>query len=149
MGDSHRLISPLTSPHLTMTTARLLLVFSLAAAVSSHGYYHHGYHHPHVKCTRVLETITKNLCRYDVEKECVTKTKTFVKITGYEDTDCKEIEVCKHALPYHHGPFYHKRAAEAEADPHGYYVKCEKEMKTVCKKKPVTEEVSKDFELCR
>ena len=53
------------------------------------------------------------------------------------------------ALPYHHGPFYHRRAAEAEAEPHGYYVECEKETKTVCKKTPVTEEVSKDFELCR
>merc|ERR1712141_494880 len=137
---SPRLISPLTSAQLTMITARLLLVFSLVAAVSSHGYY--GYHHPHVKCTRVLETVTKKLCRYDLEKECVTKTKTFTKITGYEDTDCKEIEVCKHALPYHH-----RRAAEAE--PHGYYVECEKETKTVCKKAPVTEEVSKDFELCR
>ena len=52
------------------------------------------------------------------------------------------------ALPYH-GHFYHRRAAEAEADPHGYYVECEKETKTVCKKTPVTEEVSKDFELCR
>ena len=79
-----------------MTTARLLLVLCLAAVVSSHGYYHHGYHHPPVKCSRVLETVTKKLCRYDVQKECVTKTKTFVKITGYEDTDCKEIEVCKH-----------------------------------------------------
>ena len=48
------------------------------------------------------------------------------------------------ALPY----FYHKRAAEA--DPHGYHhVECEKETKTICKKAPVTEEVSKDFELCR
>ena len=50
------------------------------------------------------------------------------------------------ALP-HHGHFYHRRAAEA--DPHGYFVECEKETKTVCKKAPVTEEVSKDFELCR
>ena len=44
----------------------------------------------------MLETVTKKLCRVDVQKECVTKTKTFVKITGYEDADCKEIEVCKH-----------------------------------------------------
>merc|ERR1712233_182988 len=64
------------------------------------------------------------------------------KITGYEDTDCKEIEVCKHAI-YHHGPrFYHKREAEADAGHLGYAA-------IECKKKPVTEEVSKDFELCR
>ena len=110
-----------------------------------------------------METVTKKLCRIEVEKECVTKTKTFKKITGYEDGECKEIEVCKHgknvvtdtfssdrpplALPYHHG-YLHKR--EAEADPHHpYYVECEKETKEVCKKEPVIEEVSKDFELCR
>ena len=66
---------------------------------SSAGYYHHGYHgyhHPLVKCERVVETVTKKLCRIEVEKECVTKTKTFKKITGYEDGECKEIEVCKH-----------------------------------------------------
>ena len=52
------------------------------------------------------------------------------------------------ALPYH-PRFYHKREAEAEADPHHpYYVECEKETKNVCKKKPVIEEVTKDFELC-
>ena len=50
---------------------------------------------------------------------------------------------------YHHGyhGYYHKR--EAEADAHGYYIECEKEMKTVCKKTPVKEEVNKEFELCR
>merc|ERR1711874_200068 len=119
-------------------------------SLSSAGYFHpgyHGYHHPLVKCERVVETVTKKLCRIEVEKECVTKTKTFKKITGYEDGECKEIEVCKHALPYHHG-YLHKR--EAEADPHHpYYVECEKETKEVCKKEPVIEEVSKDFELCR
>ena len=35
------------------------------------------------------------LCRIEVEKECETKTKTFTKITGYEDTDCKEVEFKK------------------------------------------------------
>ena len=39
--------------------------------------------------------MTKTLCRVEVEKECETKTKTFTKITGYEDTDCKEIELKK------------------------------------------------------
>merc|ERR1712241_1215837 len=82
-----------------------LLVLSVVS-LSSAGYFHpgyHGYHHPLVKCERVVETVTKKLCRIEVEKECVTKTKTFKKITGYEDGECKEIEVCKHALPYHHG----------------------------------------------
>merc|ERR1712112_189503 len=114
-------------------------------------YYHpgyHGYHGYHPKCSTQLEVVTKKLCRIEVEKECSTKTKTFVKITGYEDTDCKEIEVCKHG--YHYGPgYYGKRAAEADAEPHGYVYECEKETKSICKKKPVTEEVSKDFELCR
>ena len=45
----------------------------------------------------------------------------------------------------HHGYFYHKR--EAEADAHGFAY--EKVTKTICKKTPITEEVSKDFELCR
>merc|ERR1711944_320924 len=122
--------STISLPTSTMISLPVLFVCSVAS-VSSHGYFHPGYHYPPVKCERVLETVTKNLCRIDVEKECVTKTKTFSKITGYEDVDCKDIEVCKHDLPYHHGPFYHRRAAEA--DPHGYYVKCEKETKTVCK----------------
>merc|ERR1712066_840090 len=132
-----------------MISLAVLAVCSVAG-VSSHGfgYFHPGYPHPHVKCERVVETVTKNLCRIDIEKECVTKTKTFVKITGYEDTDCKEIEVCKHG--YHYGPgYYGKRAAEADAEPHGYVYECEKETKSICKKKPVTEEVSKDYELCR
>ena len=46
-----------------------------------------------------------------------------------------------------YGYGYHKREAEAEADAHGYAY--EKVTKTICKKTPITEEVSKDFELCR
>ena len=57
--------------------------------------YHYGYHGYHPKCTTELEAVTKTLCRVEVEKECETKTKTFTKITGYEDTDCKEIELKK------------------------------------------------------
>merc|ERR1712179_141587 len=93
-----------------------------------HGY--HGYHGYHPKCT--------------TELECETKTKTYTKITGYEDTDCTEVEFKK---PVHVGYGYHKREAEAEADAHGYAY--EKVTKTICKKTPITEEVSKDFELCR
>merc|ERR1712165_367091 len=137
------------SSHLCQEAAMISLLVLSVVSLSSAGYFHpgyHGYHHPLVKCERVVETVTKKLCRIEVEKECVTKTKTFKKITGYEDGECKEIEVCKHALPYHHG-YLHKR--EAEADPHHpYYVECEKETKEVCKKEPVIEEVSKDFELC-
>merc|ERR1739838_939707 len=49
---------------------------------------------------------------------------------------------------YHgYGYGYHKREAEADAYAHGYAY--EKVTKTICKKKPITEEVSKDFELCR
>merc|ERR1711963_1379652 len=112
---------------------------------SAHFYGGFGYHGYHAKCERQLEVVTKKFCRIEVEKECETNT----KITGYEDTDCKEIEVCKHAI-YHHGPGFYKREAEAEAGHFGYAaIECEKETKTVCKKKPTTEEVSKDFELCR
>merc|ERR1712029_1193841 len=110
-------------------------------------YYHpgyHGYHGYHAKCERQLEVVTKKFCRIEVEKECETKTKTFTKITGYEDTDCKEVEFKKPVnVGYAYG--YHKR--EAEADAHGYAY--EKVTKTICKKTPITEEVSKDFELCR
>merc|ERR1712029_1271846 len=116
---------------------------------SAHFYGGFGYHGYHAKCERQLEVVTKKFCRIEVEKECETKTKTYTKITGHGDTDCKEIEVCKHAI-YHHGPGFDKRAAEAEAGHFGYAaIECEKETKTVCKKKPTTEKVSKDFELCR
>merc|ERR1711936_1113385 len=96
-------------------------------------YFHHHYH----KCTKEIETITKNLCRLEFEKSCETKTKTFVKITGYEDTDCKEIEVCK----YPHG-YHGKREAHA-------VVECEKETKEICKKVPIKEDVTKDIEFCK
>ena len=56
---------------------------------------YHGYHGYHPKCTTELEAVTKTLCRIEVEKECETKTKTYTKITGYEDTDCKEVEFKK------------------------------------------------------
>merc|ERR1711909_251313 len=40
--------------------------------------------------------------------------------------------------------FHHKKRP---AEPHGY-IECEKETKEVCKKEPVVEEKSKDFEIC-
>merc|ERR1711971_903980 len=77
---------------------------------------------------------TKEVCYIEPEKVCETKTRTYKVITGYEDGECKEIEVCK--FPgFHHG----KRSAE----PHGY-VECEKETKEVCKKEPVVEEKTKE-----
>merc|ERR1712113_224053 len=77
---------------------------------SAHFYGGFGYHGYHAKCERQLEVVTKKFCRIEVEKECETKTKTYTKITGYEDTDCKEIEVKK---PVYHGYGYgyHKREA--------------------------------------
>ena len=82
-----------------------------------------------------MKTVTKKFCGVKIEKECVTETKTFTKITGYEKGDCKEVEVCKHGYGFGH---------------HGYPVpECEKETKEVCRQVPTKEEVSKDFELCR
>ncbi len=48
----------------------------------------------------------------------------------------------RHFFSVHHGYGYgyHKREAEAEADAHGY--EYEKVTKTICKKTPITEEVS-------
>merc|ERR1711862_218592 len=118
-----------------------LLVNTISSLPAPGHFFHHGYH---PKCTTELEAATKTLCRIEVEKECETKTKTYTKIAGYEDTDCKEVEF---KAPVHHGYGfgYHKR--EAEADAHVYVY--EKVTKTICKKTPITEEVSKDFELCR
>merc|ERR1712127_247575 len=114
------------------------------AEAGPHGYYGHGYHGP--LCTHALEEKTQEVCYYEPEKVCETKTYTYKQITGYEDVECKDIEVCKH-------PGFHKRSAEAEAEPHyGYpyvHVECEKETKEICKKKPVVEEKSEDKELCR
>merc|ERR1712038_1456618 len=102
-----------------------------------YGFYgHHVYHGPPCKPAFVEET--KEVCHIEPEKVCETKTRTYKVITGYEDGECKEIEVCK--FP----GFHHKRSAE----PHYGHIECEKETKEVCKKEPVVEEKSKDFELC-
>merc|ERR1712060_353094 len=95
----------------------------------AYGFYgHHVYHGPPCKHAFVEET--KEICHIEPEKVCETKTRTYKVITGYEDGECKEIEVCK--FP----GFHHKRSAE----PHYGHIECEKE--------PVVEEKSKDFELC-
>merc|ERR1711926_45612 len=74
-----------------------------------YGFYgHHIYHGPPCKPAFVEET--KEVCHIEPEKVCETKTRTYKVVTGYEDGECKGIEVCK--------------------------------------KEPVVEEKSKDFELC-
>jgi len=124
------------------------LIFLLAglSAVTGH-LYHHGYHHlKHPKCTKEIETVTKEFCRLEFEKTCKTETKTFFKITGFEDKDCKEIEVCKHGFYGYHGYGYHGYYGKREAHAP---VECEKETKEICKKVPVKEEVAKDIEFCK
>ena len=77
--------------------AGLLYLLCSVTAAAGHGYHHHGYHHHgHPKCTKEIEIVTKNFCRLEFEKSCTTETKTFFKITGFEDKDCKEVEICKH-----------------------------------------------------
>merc|ERR1712107_338252 len=106
-----------------------------------YGFYgHHVSHGPPCKPAYVEET--KEVCHIEPEKVCDTKTRTYKVVTGYEDGECKEIEVCK--FPHH------KRRRSAEPEPHYgvKFIECEKETKEVCKKEPVVEEKSKDFELC-
>eukprot|EP00092_Neocalanus_flemingeri_P050729 GFUD01058742.1.p1 GENE.GFUD01058742.1~~GFUD01058742.1.p1 ORF type:complete len:155 (+),score=59.70 GFUD01058742.1:81-545(+) len=127
---------------------RTVLFFLLCgySAVAGHGYHHHK----HPRCTREIETVTRNLCRLELEKSCTTETKTFVKITGFEDKDCKEIEICKHGYGYYghgyHGHGYHGYHGKREAHE---LKECEKETKEICKKVPVKEEVTKDVEFCK
>merc|ERR1711971_1004498 len=85
---------------------------------------------------------TKEVCHIEPEKVCETKTHTYKVITGYEDGECKEIEVCKF-------PGFHHKKRSAEPNPHyGHIVECEKETKEVCKEEPVVEEKTKEFEIC-
>merc|ERR1712226_176309 len=75
----------------------LLLVSLVATALAApsakagpHGFYGHVYHGP--PCTHVLVEKTKEVCYYEPEKKCETKTSTYKVITGCE----KETkEVCK------------------------------------------------------
>jgi len=99
-----------------------------------HGGYS-GHRVPH--CIHQLEEVEREVCRYEPERMCETKTQTYKVITGYEKGDCKEIEVCRPS-------FYHKREAS------GYgYIECEKEKKEVCKREPTIEEKEKEYEVCR
>merc|ERR1712062_664081 len=101
-----------------MLVSGVLLGFlvNTISSVPAH-FYHSGYHgyHGHHLCETRLAIEKRELCHVEYEKECETKTRKFTKITGYEDVDCKEIEVCKFE-PYHHHPYhYYKREADAEA----------------------------------
>merc|ERR1712038_893733 len=136
----------------TTTMQAFVLASMLATLASSapsaepeadpgYGFYgHHVYHGPPCKPAFVEET--KEVCHIEPEKVCETKTRTYKVVTGYEDGESKEIEVCK--FPHH------KRRRSAEPEPHYgvKFIECEKETKEVCKKEPVVEEKSKDFELC-
>merc|ERR1712243_227034 len=103
-----------------------------------HAFHGHGHGYLVSPCKHTVEEVEKEICRYEPEKKCETKTQTYKVITGYEKGECKEIDVCKH-------PLHHKREASA----HGYgYVACVKEKKDICKSKPTIEEKSKDRELC-
>merc|ERR1712055_1081279 len=127
-------------------TVVLLVLCTFTTITTAHGYHHH--HHPYHKCTKEIETITKNLCRLELEKSCETKTKTFVKITGFEDTDCKEIEVCKHSHGYYGHGFHGYHGYHGKREAHAV-IECEKETKEICKKVPIKEEVTKDIEFCK
>merc|ERR1712222_168878 len=93
----------------------------------AYGFYgHHVYHGPPCKHAFVEET--KEVCHIEPEKVCETKTRTYKVITGYEDGECKEIEVCK--FP----GFHHKRSAEPNT--HYGHIECEKETKEVARRSP-------------
>merc|ERR1712001_722563 len=103
----------------SMLAAAAFAAPSAEPKADAYGFYgHHVYHGPPCKHTFVEET--KEVCHIEPEKVC------------------KEIEVCK--FP----GFHHKRSA----DPHYGHIGCEKETKEVCKKEPVVEEKTKEFELC-
>merc|ERR1711909_203376 len=122
---------------LTVSLALLATTTALPSFVffgRGHGGYS-GHRVPH--CIHQLEDGEREVCRYEPERMCETKTQTYKVITGYEKGDCKEIEVCRPS-------FYHKREAS------GYgYIECEKEKKEVCKREPTVEEKEKEYEVCR
>ena len=108
-----------------------------SAKADPHGFYGHAYHGP--PCTHVLVEKTKEVCYYEPEKVCETKTSTYKVITGYEKGECKEVEVCKH-----HG----WRRRRSPHGPHLHHHECEKEVKEVCGVVPTVEEKSEEVELC-
>merc|ERR1712088_502945 len=125
----------------SMLAAAAFAAPSAEPKADPYGFYgHHVYHGPPCKHAFVEET--KEICHLKPNRVCETKTQTYKVVTGYEDGECKEIEVCK--FP----GFHHRRRRSAEPGPHYGHIECEKETKEVCKKEPVVEEKSKDFELC-
>merc|ERR1711936_495689 len=125
-------------------TVVLLVLCTYTTTTMGHGYHHH--HNPYHKCTKEIETVTKNLCRLELEKSCETKTKTFVKITGYEDTDCKEIEVCKHPYGYYGHGFHGYHGYHGKREAHAV-IECEKETKEIEFCKAIPKKVCEDKEL--
>merc|ERR1712088_682346 len=100
----------------SMLAAAAFAAPSAEPKADAYGFYgHHVYHGPPCKHAFVEET--KEVCHFEPEKVCETKTRTYKVITGYEEGECKEIEVCK--FP----GFHHKKRS---AEPHGY-IECEKE----------------------
>merc|ERR1711973_340365 len=100
--------SLLDAPETTTMQAFILasMMVTLASSAPSaepeadpgYGFYgHHVYHGPPCKPAFVEET--KEVCHIEPEKVCETKTRTYKVVTGYEDGECKEIEVCK--FPHH------------------------------------------------
>lgn len=98
LGIKYKIFRHFSSVNHLLYISMAGLVFFLAVLSGGAAHlYHHGYHHlKHPKCTKEIETVTKEFCRLEFEKTCKTETKTFFKITGFEDKDCKDIEVCKH-----------------------------------------------------
>merc|ERR1711971_1315982 len=131
MGEFQPRRSRLYSMQVFVIASMVAAAFAAPSAepkAEAYGFYgHHVYHHgPPCKHAFVDET----------------KTHTYKVITGYEDRECKEIEVCKF-------PGFHHKKRSAEPNPHyGHIVECEKETKEVCKKEPVVEEKTKEFEIC-
>merc|ERR1712179_409494 len=100
---------------LTVSLALLATTTALPSFVffgRGHGGYS-GHRVPH--CIHQLEDVEREVCRYEPERMCETKTQTYKVITGYD---------------------------KREASGYGY-IECEKEKKEVCKREPTVEEKEK------
>merc|ERR1719292_86387 len=114
----------------------------IAFSIPAHAF---GHLH-HSPCIKEPSTIKVTECKLVPDKTCSTETvKIGEKITGFENGDCKEIEVCKLGYRGFHG--YHGKRS-AEADPGYVHAPCEKVTKEVCKSVPVKADINKDIESC-
>merc|ERR1719430_1008119 len=82
-------------------------------------------------CKPELKTVTREFCRVNIQKDCKTEKKTFNRLAGYEEGECREVEICKFS-----------------PSQRSFQSACDKETRKVCEKRPVMEQVSKDIELC-